>query len=163
MAGLFFSTLEVSRQCFLQTTQAFAIVNLKPIVPGHVLVIPKRVAGRLSDLNAGEIGDLFGTVQRVGQAIETAYKADGLTIACQDGKAAGQSVRHVHIHVIPRRFKGDRFSGEKNDDVYPAIEKSEHELGGTEPLHVDNEGRVARTVEEMEKEATWLRGLFTEK
>jgi bis(5'-adenosyl)-triphosphatase len=93
-------------------------------------------------------------------------------INSQDGKAAGQSVPHVHFHVLPRKLKGDRFS-DKNDAVYPAIERSEEALPSelqtmalqhdreVQPLKVDaDEHRPPRSMDEMEKEAEWLRGFF---
>ena len=106
---LFFSTFEVTRQAFHRTALAYAIVNLKPIVPGRmsaapladidpyslncsrlptfsqtdVLVCPTRPAPRLTDLRADELAELMCAVQRVGRVVERAYKADGLTIACQ--------------------------------------------------------------------------------
>ncbi|KZS93188.1 HIT-like protein [Sistotremastrum niveocremeum HHB9708] len=157
---LLFSTIDVSRQIFFRSGLSFAIVNLKPIVPGHVLVIPNRVVPRLADLKEDELSSLFSAVQTVGKVVEKAYGADGLTIACQDGSAAGQSIPHVHIHVLPRKFLGDRFQ-HANDDVYPAIEQSEGELGRrVQPLQVDNEGRPPRSAEEMETEAKWLSDLF---
>ncbi|KAL0580834.1 Dinucleoside triphosphate hydrolase [Marasmius crinis-equi] len=108
------------------------------------------------------------SVQRVGRAVERAYGADALTVACQDGKAAGQSVPHVHFHILPRKATGDKFS-ENNDAIYPELEKSEGSLGsdlernasGFQPLKVDaDESRAARTPDEMEQEANWLRGFF---
>ncbi|KAK7465532.1 Dinucleoside triphosphate hydrolase [Stygiomarasmius scandens] len=170
MSGpLFFSTFEVTKQAFYRSTLSYAIVNLKPIVPGHVLVIPTRVVPRLADLNDTELASLMGSVQRVGNVIECAYGADALTVACQDGKAAGQSVPHVHFHILPRKSAGDRFSN--NDDVYPALERSEGSLdadmktkstaSGFQPLKMDaDESRKPRSKEEMEKEASWLRGFF---
>ncbi|KAI0073720.1 HIT-like protein [Panus rudis PR-1116 ss-1] len=166
MSKLFFSTIEVTRQVFYRTPLSFAIVNLKPIVPGHVLVVPSRVVPRLTDLQTPELADLMTSIQTVGKVIERAYGADGLTIACQDGKAAGQTVPHVHFHILPRKLKGDRFAS-NNDEVYPALERAEGSLPHdglverSEPLKMDaDDDRKPRTLEEMEKEAEWLKGFF---
>ncbi|PVG00899.1 diadenosine tetraphosphate asymmetrical hydrolase [Serendipita vermifera] len=180
---LLFSTFEVSRQAFFRTATTAAIVNLKPLVPGHVLVIPTRIVPRMSDLTPSEVSSLFSSVQTVGNVVQKAYKADGLTIACQDGQAAGQSVPHVHVHIIPRKLVGDRFSN--NDDVYPELENHDEvlhkELGHLSKKHghetgtpssessassnrssfrVDNESRKPRTLQEMEEEAEWLKSLM---
>jgi bis(5'-adenosyl)-triphosphatase len=78
----------------------------------------------------------------------------------------------VHVHILPRRFKGDKFEN-ANDSIYPAIEESEknlpHYLLGqkaasteVETFKVDaDEDRKPRTLEEMESEANWLRSYFT--
>jgi len=123
-SALLFSTFEVTRQAFYRTSLSYAIVNLKPIVPGHVLVVPTRPVVRLMDLTTQELTSLMASVQQVGRVVEKAYGADALTVACQDGKAAGQSVPHVHFHILPRKLQGDRFSG-RNDEVYPALEHAE--------------------------------------
>ncbi|KAF8602387.1 HIT-like protein [Ceratobasidium sp. AG-I] len=169
MKRLLFSAFDVTRQAFVESASSFGIVNLKPIVPGHVLVVPTRVTPRLSDLTSEEIADLFCTVQRVGSIVQKEYKAEALTVACQDGPAAGQTVPHVHVHILPRRFTD--FGGQ-NDQVYPILEEAESRLPrqlelaaeGTkvpEPIKVDDEGRIPRTMEEMEAEATRLRSLFS--
>ena len=107
---------------FLRTRLSMAFVNLKPILPGHILVSPARVVPRFSAMTADEVSDLFLAVHRIGPILESVYGASSLTIAVQDGHDAGQSVEHVHVHVIPRR-KGD-FA--VNDDIYeevgPALE-----------------------------------------
>ena len=98
-APLLFSTFEVTRQAFHRTALSYAIVNLKPIVPGResrpslihprthppqdVLVIPTRVVPRLTDLTTPELTSLMSSIQHVGRAIEKAYSADSLTVACQ--------------------------------------------------------------------------------
>ncbi|KAF9024132.1 diadenosine 5',5'''-P1,P4-tetraphosphate asymmetrical hydrolase [Hymenopellis radicata] len=167
MTSLFFSTIEVTRQVFYRTSLSYAIVNLKPIVPGHVLVVPTRVVHRLSDLNANELSSLMHSVQHVGRVIERVYGGDALTIACQDGKAAGQSVPHVHFHLMPRKLQGDRFE-KNNDAIYPELERSEENLPSdmvhasrTQPLQVDaDEDRPPRSMEEMVSEAEWLKTFF---
>ncbi|KAJ7148728.1 diadenosine hydrolase [Mycena crocata] len=159
MTSLFFSTIEVTRQAFYRSSLSYAIVNLKPIVPGHVLVLPTRHVSRLSDLTEPELSSLMRAVQTVGLAIENAYGAEGLTVACQDGKAAGQTVPHVHFHLLPRKLAGDRFSGKSNDSVYPALEQAEAQMA--QPLKVDaDEDRIARSMEDMEKEAAWSKSFF---
>ncbi|KAK1944098.1 Bifunctional bis(5'-adenosyl)-triphosphatase/adenylylsulfatase FHIT [Phytophthora citrophthora] len=138
-------------QVFYESALSFALVNLKPIVPGHVLVVPKRPVGRFEMLDADEVSDLWISAQLVGKKVEKYYGASSLTFAIQDGKESGQTVQHVHIHVIPRIAQ----DFECNDDIYTEIEK--HERG----LHVDNETRTARSEAEMAAEATQLRLLFS--
>ncbi|KAE9118676.1 hypothetical protein PF010_g8126 [Phytophthora fragariae] len=138
-------------QVFYESASSFALVNLKPIVPGHVLVVPKRPVARFEMLDVDEVSDLWTTAQRVGKQVERRYGASSLTFAIQDGKEAGQTVKHVHIHVIPRVAQ----DFEHNDDIYTEIEKHE------QTLFVDNETRTARSEADMAAEAAQLRPLFS--
>ena len=130
-----------------------------------MLVLPRRVVPRLADLDPEEVTDLFLSVQHVGKVLEKAYNGQSLTISIQDGKEAGQSVPHVHVHLIPR--KSTDFDGD-NDRIYPALEDNEKELEGnlkseergSEWRTPKDEDRKPRSMEEMEKEAGWLQGLF---
>ena len=70
-------------EIFYSTRYTFATVNLKPIVPGHVLVVPKRVVQRFQDLTPEEVSDLFLSTQKVGSVIEKRYQGESLTIAIQ--------------------------------------------------------------------------------
>lgn len=97
-----FGTFVVTPQVFHLTSHSFALVNLKPLLPGHVLVSPLRVVPRLSDLSPEEVSDLFQTVQRVGNMVTRVFRSDALNIAIQDGAAAGQSVPHVSCGVQMR-------------------------------------------------------------
>ncbi|XP_039981531.1 bis(5'-adenosyl)-triphosphatase [Xiphias gladius] len=108
---------------FLQTELSFALVNRKPVVPGHVLVCPLRPVERFRDLRPDELADLFSTTQRVAGLVERHFGATSLTIAIQDGPEAGQTVKHVHVHVLPRK-KGDF---EQNDSVYEELQKHDRE------------------------------------
>ena len=106
-------------QVFFESALSYGIVNLKPIVPGHVLVIPKRVTPRFHELTPDEVIDLYTSVHLISKRLENAYNAEALNIAMQDGLHAGQSVPHVHVHILPRRA-GDF---KRNDDVHEAIEQ----------------------------------------
>jgi len=170
-----FSSFDVTRQAFFRSSLSMGIVNLRPIVDQHVLVIPKRLAPRLADLTQEEIADLFTSVQTIGKRIEQVTNAKSLTVACQDGPFAGQSVPHVHVHILPRH-PGDF---EPVDQVYDALEKvdistDQHRAAGREGTtsgpHGKQQGKAVkmdsersnRTHEEMENEAKWLATLFPE-
>ena len=70
--------------------------------PGHTLVMPRRHVGRVLDLTETEYGALFSVARAQLRRLEAAGP-DGYTIGINDGPAAGQSVPHVHLHLIPRR------------------------------------------------------------
>ncbi|KAN0063505.1 Dinucleoside triphosphate hydrolase [Thecaphora frezii] len=144
---LHFSTHLVTTQQFHLSPCSLVscIVNLRPLVPGHVLVIPALPYSRLSSLPPSLVSVLFQTVQHVSKTLEKVYAAEAMTICVQDGKAAGQTVDHLHVHVIPRR-KGD-FQG---DEVYDTLE-------GRRAIE---RTRCERSLDEMEKEAKWLAGFF---
>ncbi|KAG7508848.1 bis5' [Solea senegalensis] len=133
---------------FLQTELTFALVNRKPVVPGHVLVCPLRPVERFRDLRPEEVADLFSTTQVVANLVEKHFSATSLTIAVQDGPEAGQTVKHVHVHVLPRR-KGDF---DRNDSVYDELQKHDQETEDGPPKW--------RSEEEMETEASELRRLL---
>ncbi|KAK0569423.1 hypothetical protein OC861_000911 [Tilletia horrida] len=178
-----FANFDVTSQTFYTSTYANAIVNLKPLVPGHVLVIPPRpTAKRFLDLSAEEVGGLFQGVRDVSRAIEKAYGAEALTISVQDGLLAliitifhhrwtakqnnekGQTVPHVHVHILPRHQK----DFEPNDSLYPLLQKFGFQLeeiqrayaAGSDGVAPDDAERKPRSDEEMHNEAEWLRGQF---
>lgn len=154
--AVYFNKFVVNHEVFFTSKLSYLIVNLKPLVPGHVLVVPNRVVARLKDLTPLESQDLFDSLQKVQKFIEHEYKADSLNIGIQDGVLLGQSVPHVHIHIIPRYF-----TDAKGDQVYPEMEENEMEMlqryVNSEKLRVDESKRVNRTYEEVELEAKWLR------
>ena len=80
-----------------------AFVNLRPLLAGHVLVTPKRAVARLCELTGEESADLWRTVRQVQSTVEAYHGADASEIGVQDGKAAGQTVAHVHVHILPRK------------------------------------------------------------
>ena len=86
-----------------------AFMDVRPMNPGHVLVVPDDHIASLVDMPE-ETGDrLFRTAQRIAAALyNSGLRCDGVNLRLADGEAAGQEVFHVHVHVIPR-FEGDGF------------------------------------------------------
>ena len=78
-----------------------------PLSFGHVLVIPKSHAENIIDLKENLVGRLFGAVKTVTEALDEALKPQGFTIGINHGSISGQTVDHLHIHIIPR-YKGDK-------------------------------------------------------
>ena len=86
-----------------------AFMDIQPVNPGHVLVIPKSHSRDLTDLPADIGGHLFQVAQRIALSLPDAdVKSEGVDLFLAHGEAAGQEVFHVHLHVIPR-YEGDGF------------------------------------------------------
>jgi len=84
-----------------------AFMDIHPVNQGHVLVIPKRHASNLAELDEKTGGHLFKVAMRVvGSIKRSGLKCEGVNFHLADGEVAGQDVAHVHLHVIPR-FKRD--------------------------------------------------------
>ncbi|MBW3560823.1 MAG: HIT family protein [Proteobacteria bacterium] len=81
---------------------ALAILDVFPQSRGHTLVLPRQPARNLLDIEPEALGALIQRVQRVARAVRDALQPDGLTISQFNGAAGGQSVFHLHFHVIPR-------------------------------------------------------------
>lgn len=86
---------------------ALAILDGFPISPGHVLIIPKRHIASLFEATRDERDSLFDLLEKVKVELQEKYKPDGFNIGINDGTAAGQTVMHLHIHLIPR-YTGDQ-------------------------------------------------------
>lgn len=80
-----------------------AFMDVMPQGEGHTLVIPKAPARGLLDADPASLAALIATVQRVARAVKTAFAADGLTIFQYNEPAGGQTVFHLHVHIVPRR------------------------------------------------------------
>lgn len=101
---------EVEVSVIHQDDVCVALMDIQPINPGHALVVPRRHAAYLEDLEAEDGAQVFRVGQRVAAALrKCGVKCEGVNFFLADGVAAGQEVFHVHLHVIPR-YDGDGFS-----------------------------------------------------
>ena len=87
---------------------SLAFMDVMPQIDGHTLVIPKDDAENLLDCDPQVLGHTIQTVQKVGGAVKSAFEAPGFMLAQLNGSAAGQTVFHLHFHVMPR-FEGLEF------------------------------------------------------
>ena len=79
-----------------------AFMDVMPQAPGHLLVIPKAASRNLLDADPAVLGGLIAVVQRLAVAAKAAFDADGVQVVQFNEPAAGQTVFHLHFHVIPR-------------------------------------------------------------
>ncbi|MFI5777427.1 HIT family protein [Nocardia sp. NPDC051570] len=87
-----------------------AFLDIRPITRGHTLIIPKQHATNLDDLDPALGAAIFTLGHRLAKAVRRSeLAADGANLLLNDGKAAFQTVHHVHLHVVPRRH-GDRLA-----------------------------------------------------
>lgn len=135
-------------QIFAKTLHSIAFVNHRPLLNGHVLVSPLRPnLERISQLNNEELFDLFYLVQKVQKAVEKIFDAQSSTVAIQDGKDAGQSIKHLHVHIIPR--KSTDFGG-NIDLIYKKLEQHDKEnVLNTKLLTADEMQKLSDTLKEQ--------------
>ncbi|WP_304118653.1 HIT family protein [Mycolicibacterium bacteremicum] len=90
--------------------ELLAILDIRPFTRGHTLVIPKKHSVDLTDTEPETVAAMAALGQRIARAARrSGLHADGNNIAINDGKAAFQTVFHIHLHVVPRR-SGDKLS-----------------------------------------------------
>lgn len=97
-----FCRLEKSRTR-LESEFAVAFLDGFPVTQGHTLVIPKRHVASLFELTEKEQSEVWKLVADVRPMLVTEFQPNGFNIGLNDGTAAGQTVMHAHVHVIPRR------------------------------------------------------------
>lgn len=98
----------VPAEIVYEDAAAIAFLDVHPAAPGHVLVVPRAHAETLLDLEDAAIGDLFRGVKTVQEMVQAALRPFGFNVGWNHGRAAGQHVAHLHVHVLPRYADGGR-------------------------------------------------------
>jgi histidine triad (HIT) family protein len=89
--------------------RVFGLMDIRPVTPGHLMVVPKRHATYLAELEDEDSDALLRAARRAAAALRASgLRCEGINLFLADGEAAGQDVFHVHLHVLPR-FEGDGF------------------------------------------------------
>jgi diadenosine tetraphosphate (Ap4A) HIT family hydrolase len=101
-----FCNLDSTKELITETDTAIAFLDSYPVNPGHTLIIPKRHVADYFELSIHEQQALWQVVNRCKKIIQKRFNPDGFNVGINVGEVAGQSIFHVHIHLIPR-YKGD--------------------------------------------------------
>ncbi len=85
-----------------EDAKTLAFMDVMPESDGHVLVVPKEAAENVLDLSADGMAAMMATTQKIAKAVDKALAPDGILLKQYNGAAAGQSVFHIHFHIVPR-------------------------------------------------------------
>jgi histidine triad (HIT) family protein len=116
----------------LETPHAIAFLDINPLNPGHTLLVPRSHHAILSELPEEIAAHAGSLLPRLCRAIKAATRAEGLNVIVNNGRVAGQTVDHVHWHIVPR-FTGDpvhwpwrqgRYAGDEMNQMQMRIESA---------------------------------------
>lgn len=97
---------EIPSETVYEDEKTMAFLDIHPRSLAHTVVISRHHSPTILELPAAEIGPLFEAVKKVIALIETKFSPQGFTIGINHGKISGQTIDHLHVHIIPR-FEGD--------------------------------------------------------
>lgn len=109
---------EVPSTKVYEDEHSYAFLDITPVAPGHVLLVPKEHARNLFDVSEDTLKNTMPALKKLTRAVKEATNADGINIHVNNEPAAGQAVFHLHFHIIPR-FADDELKmwhGKEYDD-----------------------------------------------
>jgi histidine triad (HIT) family protein len=119
---------EVPAEVVARDEHTVAFLDVSPLADGHVLVVPRAHVALLEDLAPDDSRALLAAVARLAGPVRASVGAVGSTIGINNGPATGQTVPHVHVHIVPRR-EGDG-GGSVHSIFHPRPSRSIEEVGG---------------------------------
>jgi bis(5'-adenosyl)-triphosphatase len=140
VAPCIFCSRAISGKSFYTTAQFSAFYNIAPILPGHSLVIPNKHYESLFELPDDELSEMMLFARKITSVLKTVFKCDGFDWTIQDGVSAGQTIPHLHLHIIPRKPLDLRESNE----WYSKIPQSEESF-------LDSENRARLNEKEYDE------------
>ncbi len=113
---------------FFESKYTIAVYDIAPVLPGHSLIIPKRHVSNFMELKKVEFEDIFKTLNKVLPTLISLYgdKSFSYNLISQVGQFSGMSVKHIHVHVIPRKSV-DKFNA-NNENIYQHIDNKVKKL-----------------------------------
>lgn len=98
---------EIPAEIIYEDGHALAFLDIDPRAPGHTMIVSRHHGATILDLPESEIGPVFSAVKKVVDLLKNQLGPDGFTIGINQGLVSGQTVEHLHIHILPR-FLGDK-------------------------------------------------------
>jgi bis(5'-adenosyl)-triphosphatase len=133
-----FCSSAIKPHVFIETDGFAALYNHAPILPGHSIVIPLAHVESIMELSSSELFTFVEFSRRVTQRLIKVFGGEGFDWSLQESEAAGQSVAHLHLHIIPRK----RNDLKKPGDWYHLLENQRHQ-------HIDDARRNRLTDDEI--------------
>ena len=116
----------MASESYYETKYTYVVYNLYPVVKGHTLIVPKRHVENINELTDAEAVDLIKTIRYVIPKLLKTYKVyDSYNLIAQIGDSSGRTIKHLHIHIIPR--KGSDVYINNDDKLYKDLRKFELE------------------------------------
>jgi bis(5'-adenosyl)-triphosphatase len=131
---------------FGESEHFLAVYNIAPILPGHSLVIPKRHVESLMDLTESELIEFMIFGRNIAKLLLKAFKTPAFNWTIQEKEEAGQTIAHLHMHIIPRK-QGDL---PQPGDWYPLLQKSQFEV-------IDSSSRARLTTEQVQEMVSYIK------
>jgi bis(5'-adenosyl)-triphosphatase len=139
---------EIAENSFYANEDFVAFYNIAPVLPGHSLVIPRNHYNSLLELPDEKLGEMMIFARKVTRVLTSVFKSTGFDWTIQDGETAGQTVPHLHLHIIPRQAN-DLPEGE---EWYSKIHENEIQILDSQSREKLNELEYS-TITKMLKEA----------
>jgi len=122
--GCLFCQKEIVEKSFYRTKRFSAIYNIAPVLPGHSLIIPNHHYESLFELSEDELGEMMVFARKITSVLITVFVCDGFDWTIQDGVSAGQTVPHLHLHIVPRKS----YDLSEKNEWYRKIQQNEAQL-----------------------------------
>lgn len=119
-----FCSDSVRSSVFFEDADNMAIYNIAPVLPGHSLVIPKKHLTGILEMDHNQLSDFFETARTALRILMMAFNTDAFDWSIQEKPEAGQTIAHLHLHIVPR-LKGDL---KQPGDWYPLIHDNDEEI-----------------------------------
>ncbi len=141
-----FCSPSIYKNVYYSTRHSIVVYSIKPVLPGHSMIIPKRHVVDIVDLQKEEAADIFRVAKKVIPLLLKAYNGSSYNFTAQIGRHSGMTVYHIHFHIIPRNG-GDSYQVD-NNSIYDKVHRGRYH------------SRRMRYIENVDREVRRLRRIF---